>query len=118
MSPVAIADTMAQSLAGMASTGSPRQPMDRSAMRDMVNASAEYVGGTTLRPRAHALATDPAYFPVSTPNNVLKEPGGARFGLRVRMPVPVSMEASATQANGRIVRGRGTRGSVAGGASA
>lgn len=114
-----ISDPMAQGLAGMATTGSPRQPMDRSALRDMVNASADYTSGAQMHPRFYAPASDPAFFPVAAPVNVQQDgTGGARYGLRVRMPIPVSVEASSTQANGRLIRGRGTSGSFAGGASA
>ena len=112
-------DSMAVGLAGMSSTGSPRQPMDRSALREMVNASADYTSGAQLHPRFYAPASDPAFFPVATPNAVQADgTGGARYGLRVKMPIPVSIEASATQANGRLIRGKGTSGSFAGGASA
>lgn len=113
-----IADSMAQGLAGMSKTGSPRQPMDRSALRDMVNASADYTSGATMHPRFYAPASDPAFFPVAQPNAVQNDgTGGARYGLRVKMPIPVSVEASSTQANGRLIRGSGTGGSFAGGAS-
>jgi hypothetical protein len=113
-----IEDSMAVGLAGMSSTGSPRQPMDRTALRDMVNASADYTSGAQMHPRFYAPASDPAFFPVARPNPVQNENGGARYGLRVSMPVPVSVEAGATQANGRLIRGKGTSGSFAGGASA
>lgn len=114
-----IEDPMAVGLAGMASTGSPRQPMDRSALRDMVNASADYTSGATMHPRFYAPASDPAFFPTAARPPVLKDgTGGARYGLRVAVPVPISPEAGPTTANGRLVRGRGTGGSFAGGASA
>lgn len=111
-------DSMAVGLAGMSSTGSPRQPMDRSALRDMVNASADYTSGATMHPRFYAPASDPAFFPVAQPNPVLQDgTGGARYGIRVSMAVPISPEAAPTQANGRLIRGSGTSGSFAGGAS-
>ena len=112
-----IADSMSEGLAGMSSIGSPRQPMDRSALREMVNASADYTSGAKMHPRFYAPASDPAFFPVAQPNNVQNENGGARYGLRVSMPVPVSIEASATQANGRLIRGRGIHGSFGAGST-
>lgn len=114
-----IEDSMAVGLAGMASTGSPRQPMDRSALRDMVNASADYTSGATMHPRFYAPASDPAFFPTAArPSAQVDGTGGARYGLRVSVPVPISPEAGPTQANGRLIRGKGTSGSFAGGASA
>lgn len=113
-----IEDSMAVGLAGMARTGSPRQPMDRSALRDMVNASADYTSGATMHPRFYAPASDPAFFPVARPVPVQDGTGGARYGLRVNVAAPISPEAGPTQANGRLIRGRGTSGSFAGGASA
>lgn len=113
-----IEDPMAVGLAGMASTGSPRQPMDRTALREMVNASADYTSGATMHPRFYAPASDPAFFPATARVQVQNENGGARYGLRVNVPVPISPEAGPTTANGRLVRGKGTSGSFAGGASA
>ena len=113
-----MADSMAEGLAGMAKTGSPRQPMDRAALRDMVNASADYTSGATMHPRFSAPASDPAFFPTARPDNVQHENGGARYGLKVNVPIPTLPEAGPTTANGRLIRGRGTGGSFAGGASA
>ena len=113
-----IEDSMAVGLAGMSSTGSPRQPMDRAALRDMVNASADYTSGAKMHPRFYAPASDPAFFPTAHPAPVQDGTGGARYGLRVSMAVPISPEAAPTQANGRLIRGSGTGGSFAGGASA
>jgi len=112
-----MADSMAEGLAGMAKTGGPRQPMDRAALRDMVNASADYTSGATMHPRYSAPASDPAFFPTARPQNVPNENGGARYGLRVNVPIPALPEAGPTTANGRLIRGSGTGGSFAGGAS-
>lgn len=112
-----VADSMAEGLAGMSQIGNPRQPMDRSALRDMVNASADYTSGATMHPRYSAPASDPAFFPTASRPNVLNENGGARFGLRVAMPIPALPEAGPTTANGRLIRGNGTGGSFAGGAA-
>jgi hypothetical protein len=112
-----VADSMAEGLAGMSSTGSPRQPMDRSALRDMVNASADYTSGATMHPRYSAPASDPAFFPTAARPAVQNENGGARYGLRVAMPIPSLPEAGPTTANGRLIKGSGTGGSFAGGAS-
>lgn len=109
-----VADSMAEGLAGMSSTGSPRQPMDRSALRDMVNASADYTSGATFHPRYSAPASDPAFFPTAARPQVMTERGGARYGLRVAMPIPVLPEAGPTTASGRLI-GKGS--SFAGGAA-
>lgn len=113
-----MADSMAEGLAGMAKVGSPRQPMDRAALRDMVNASADYTSGATMHPRYSAPASDPAFFPTAARPNVMNENGGARYGLKVNVPIPALPEAGPTTANGRLIRGKGTGGSFAGGASA
>lgn len=109
-------DSMAVGLAGMAQTGGPRQPMDRSALRDMVNASADYTSGATMHPRYSQPASDPAFFPTARPANVPNENGGARYGLKVNIPIPALPEAGPTTANGRLIR-QGGGGSFAGGAS-
>lgn len=113
-----MADSMAEGLSGMAKTGSPRTPMDRAALEGLVNASADYTSGATNHPRFSQPVTDPAFFPVNSRPNVLNENGGARYGLKVNVPIPSLPEAGPTTANGRLVRGQGTGGAFAGGASA
>jgi hypothetical protein len=113
-----VADSMAQGLAGMSSIGNPRQPMDTSALRDMVNASADYTSGATSHPRYSAPASDPAFFPTAArPATQIDGTGGARYGLKVSMPIPSLPEAGPTTANGRLIKGSGTGGSFAGGAA-
>ena len=114
-----MSDSMAEGLAGMSSVGNPRQPMDTSALRDMVNASADYTSGAISHPRWSAPASDPAFFPTAArPATQIDGRGGARYGLRVNMLTPSLPEAGPTTANGRLIRGSGTSGSFAGGASA
>jgi hypothetical protein len=72
----------------------------------MVNRSAQSSKGVK-QPRQGTASGDPAFFPTARPAPVLQERAGARYGLRVSSPVPVSPEAGPTQANGRLVRGRG-----------
>jgi hypothetical protein len=116
---VAIEDTMAVGQAGMAAmgAGNARQPMGRDALATLVNASANYTSGAILHPRFTQPAGDPAFFPTAQPQNVLQEKGGARYCCEVNLPAPTSHEAGPTQANGRIIRGRGTGGSFWGGAA-
>lgn len=90
----------------MATVGNPRQPMDRSELAAMVNRSAQ--GQGIKQPKQSTASGDPALFPTARPAPVLQENAGARYGLRVNAPVPALPEAGPTQANGRLVRGRGT----------
>lgn len=99
---------MAVGLSGMAQTGNPRVPMDTGALADLVNASANYASHAIMHPRFYQPANDPAFFPTARPANVPNENGGARYGIKVNMNPPISPEAGPTQANGRVIRGRGT----------
>jgi hypothetical protein len=100
---------MAIGLAGAAASG--RAPIATDVIKTFVNTSAQATTHGLSHPRFSLPANDPAFFPTAQPQNVLQGRAGARYGIRVRMPIPVSPEAGATQANGRVVRGRGTSGS-------
>lgn len=102
-----VANSMQEGLSGMAKVGNPRQPMDREALKTMVNRSAES-GSTrgTSRPKSGVQSGDPSLFPTNSRPNVLQENGGARYGTRVRMPVVAAAEAGPTQANGRLISGQ------------
>jgi hypothetical protein len=103
---------MGEALSGMAQVGGARQPMDRSALEGLVNASADYTSHAISHPRFSAPANDPAFFPVARPQNVLMgENGGARFGIRVQVSPPIMPEAGPTTANGRLVGPKGRSGS-------
>jgi hypothetical protein len=83
----------------------------------MVNASADYTSGATMHPRNYAPASDPAFFPTAARPNVMNENGGARYGLKVNIPIPALPEAGPTTANGRLIKSAGTGSSFGGGAS-
>ena len=112
-----IEDAMQTGLAGMAQMGNPRVPMDKGALAGLVNASANYTSHGIDHPRYSQPAMDPAYFPVARPLPALQtgENGGARYGIRVGIPILTMPEAGATQANGRIIRSQGRTGSFYGG---
>lgn len=115
-----MANSMQEGLSGMAKVGNPRQPMDREALKTMVNRSAEPKSARgTSRPKSGAQSSDPGLFPTNARPNVLQENGGARYGTRVRMPVVAAAEAGPTQANGRLISGqqRGRSGPFSGGAA-
>lgn len=110
-------DPMAEAISGMASTGNPRQPMDRDAVATVVNGSADYTSGAQMHPRYSQPANDPAFFPTARPAPQQLEPGGARFRLEVPISIPALPEAGPTTANGRLIGSAGTGGSFAGGAA-
>lgn len=112
-----VEDTMKTGLAGMASSGNPRVPMDTVAIQSFVNQSAQATSHGQMHPRFSQPANDPAFFPVARPAPVLQEKAGARYGLRVNIPTLTLPEAGATQANGRVIKGRGTGGSFWGGSA-
>lgn len=110
-------DAMKTAMAGMASSGNPRVPMDIAAVQTFVNQSAKGTSHGEMHPRFSQPANDPAFFPVARPAPQLQEKAGARHGIRVNIPTLNSPEAGATQANGRTIQGRGTGGSFWGGAA-
>lgn len=102
-------DSMAVGLAGMAQVGNPRQPMDEAAIRGFLNISATGTTKGISRPRYAQQVTDPALWPHVEPKpTMVTGTSGARYGIRVKIPVLAPPEAGRTQANGRIIRGRGT----------
>lgn len=109
--PVATEDSMATALSGMAAIGNPRVPMDRSALTDMVNASAEYTSATIMQARHSQPYTDPAFFPTNARQPVLEQ---GTSGARYRIQVPVGglgqPELGPTQSSGRVIRNRGGAG--------
>lgn len=94
-------------LAGMAQVGNPRIPMDRDAIASFLNLSGQPQGGMVV-PRHQAPLSDPGIFPTAARTPVMLERGGARYSIRVGIPSLTMPEAGATQANGRIIRDRGT----------
>lgn len=111
MAPIGTEDPMATGLAGAAQSGSPRAPMSYDAIKTFVNQSAQGTSHGQEHPRFSLPANDPAFFPTARPEPTLLGPAGARYGLKVKVPIPVLPEAAPTQANGRVIRGRGTGGS-------
>ncbi len=97
--------TPEEALAGMAAVGSPRVPMGNSVITDVVNVSGAPLKGT-LMPRKN---TQAGQVPPASPGlpanrqNVPQERLGAQYYVSATVPAPVLAEASATQANGRIV---------------
>lgn len=110
---------MSAALSGMAQTGNPREPMDRSALAALANASADYTSHAILHPRYAQPASDPAFFPTTSRVPVLNagENGGARYGLQVAVQPPIMHEAGPTTANGRVIQRGSTGQSFAGGAA-
>lgn len=94
-----------EALAGMAKTGAPRVPMGTSAYTDISVPSATDTGNATLVTKGHSKAVDPT---ATGPSGVAirqatgVERLGAAYGVRVNINAPVSAEAAATQANGRV----------------
>lgn len=108
---MATEDGMATALAGMASIGNPRVPMDRSALTTMVNASAEYTSGTIQQARHSQPYSDPAFFPTATRQPVLEQgTSGARFRIQVPIGGLGQPELGPTQGAGRVIRNRGGQG--------
>lgn len=103
--------TPEEALAGMARVGSPRVPMGTSMAHDFNNVSGTPVRGT-LVPRGHDQGGEvyqDQTVPPASPGfrmgrpPVEQESLGASYRVTVGVPAPVMVEASATQANGRIV---------------
>lgn len=104
-------------LGGMAQVGNPRVPMGIADIAALTNRSGEPSKYEQSHPRFSQPYSDPAYFPTARPKPALHEPGGATYGIKVRVPTLTLPEAAQTQRNGRLIRGRGTGGSFAGGAA-
>lgn len=97
--------TPEEALAGMAAVGSPRVPMGNSVVSDVRNVSGAPTRGT-LVPRKNTQAG--AVPPVSPGlpayrDAVPQERLGAQYRVSAAVPAPIMPEATATQANGRIV---------------
>jgi hypothetical protein len=92
-----------EALAGMAKVGKPRVPMGDSALKDVSFPSAD-TGRAIQQPRKNTQAGDPAMSGKASRSNVMVERLGPAFGVSVNIAAPVSHEAGATQANGRIIR--------------
>lgn len=104
--------TPEEALAGMAAVGSPRVPMGTSMVHDFQNTSGAPLRGT-LMPRGNKQSGGAVYADQTVPpaspglpanrQNVPQERLGAQYRVSAMVPAPVGIEASATQANGRIV---------------
>lgn len=104
--------TPEEALAGMAAVGSPRVPMGTSMVHDFQNTSGMPLRGT-LVPRGNTQTGGAVYedqtVPPASPGmpsyrqNVPQERLGAQFRVSTQIPAPMLIEATATQANGRIV---------------
>lgn len=93
-----------EALAGMARIGYPREPMGNQAY---MLTGGPMTGRATLMPRRNAQYMDPTG-PGTKVNRRYASYGvadrnGARYGITVSYDPPMSIEASATQANGRII---------------
>lgn len=86
-----------EALAAMAKNG--RTPMGTDAYTLSAPATP---GQGTLVARSNTAAGDPTQQPKPSRSNELVERNGARYGVRVNINAPISHEAGATQANGRI----------------
>lgn len=93
-----------QALAGMARVGAPRQPMG-SAPIQARNASAQATTGGTLRPRNNSKDSNATSPGTNTHrSNVSAESNGACYAIKTSIHPVGPIEASSTQANGRIFR--------------
>lgn len=103
--------TPEEALAGMAAVGSPRVPMGKSMATDFTNVSGSPERGT-LVPRGNTIKGNPyedQTVPPASPGYSMGRPPvqqerlGASYRVTVGVPAPMLIEATATQANGRIV---------------
>lgn len=105
--------TPEEALAGMAAVGSPRVPMGTSMVHDFQNTSGMPLKGDLI-PRGNTQTSPEATYqdqtvPPAMPGlpanrqNVPQERLGAQFRVTAMVPAPMLAEATATQANGRIV---------------
>jgi hypothetical protein len=99
--------TPEEALAGMARVGSPRVPMGTSAIMEFINAKIIPPFKGTLMPKAGNAKGDQEYpegIQASRQNvDFRSESSGAAFRINAFAPPMMSVEATATQANGRIV---------------
>lgn len=94
-----------EALAGMAKVGKPRKPMGKDALKDVSFPSATPKGKSVkLMPKKNTAAGDPTVQAKPARPNTTVERKGAAYGIRTNYSAPVSPEAGATQANGRIIR--------------
>lgn len=91
-----------EALAGMARIGAPREPMGNQAY---TLTGGPMTGKATLMPRKNTQSGDPTAMGTKV-NRVFGSLNrqGARYGIGVSYQPPMSIEASSTQANGRIFR--------------
>jgi hypothetical protein len=104
--------TPEEALAGMAAVGSPRVPMGTSMVHDFVNTSGAPLRGELVE-RGNTQTGGAVYedqtIPPASPGmpayrqQVPQERLGAQYRVSAMVPAPIGIEASATQANGRIV---------------
>lgn len=94
-----------EALAGMARTGNPRVPMG-AAGYTFNDASGAPSKNTTLVPKRGAAAGDPTAMPgqPGTHQYASYDRNGAHYGVVVNYVAQNEPAASATQANGRIIR--------------
>jgi hypothetical protein len=99
--------TPEEALAGMARVGSPRVPMGTSAIMEFINAKViPPLKGALVEKQGNAKgdATYPEPIQASRQNvDYRSESSGAAFRINAFAPPMMSAEATATQANGRIV---------------
>lgn len=110
--------TPEEALSGMARVGSPRVPMGTSMVHDFVNTSGMPLRGE-LVPRGNTQTGGAVYenqtIPPASPGtpanreNVPQERLGAQYRVSAYVPSPIMPEATATQANGRIITSAVTR---------
>lgn len=91
-----------EALAGMARIGAPRVPMGNSVYSTVVNASGHPDKGSVV-PRRNTQAGDLSG-PAGNRAYGTHDRNGARYGIAVNYAAPVSPEAAATQANGRVFK--------------
>lgn len=95
-------DPVAQSLAGMANVGNPRVPMGQGPY-PWTNASAAPSKNTKRVAKKNSKSAAQADAGTATHRKGILMPG-ASYRITARWQPPVSPEAAATQANGRIVK--------------
>lgn len=90
-----------EALAGMARIGAPRQPMGNQAY---ALTGGPMTGKAVMVPRRNVQAGDPTGMGTKANRTYgSANRNGARYGINVAYAPPMSIEAAATQANGRIV---------------
>ena len=94
-----------EALAGMARIGAPRQPMGNAIYSTVENASGAPSKHTIQMPKKNKQAGDPTAMGTKVNRQFGSlDRNGPRFGIGVNYAAPVSPEAAATQANGRIFK--------------